>query len=85
MVRLSDEAAEVIAQALARGLSRTQISNVVGVPDRSVSRVKANLKKYGTPQAPNTGNKIGRPVMMSEEQAEVLNGNDDGFAGCTLF
>ncbi|KAI9662713.1 MAG: hypothetical protein M1831_002756 [Alyxoria varia] len=72
MARLSNEAAEVIAQALARGLSRTQISNVAGVSDRAVSRVKANLKKYGTPQAPNMGIKIGRPIMMSEEQAEAL-------------
>jgi len=68
---MSDDVSNVIVQALARGLSRGQISGVVGVSKRAITRINANLRKHGTPKAPPSGAKIGRPAKLSNAQADV--------------
>lgn len=61
----------VIAQALSRGMTTGQISGVMGISKRTVTRVSSNLKKYGTPKAPPSGAKQGRPAKVTRGQAEV--------------
>lgn len=68
---MATEVENVIVQALSRGLSREQISGVVGVSARSVTRISSNMAKYGTPRPPPKGLKLGRPARVTRAQAEV--------------
>ena len=68
---MSDEVSNLVVQALNRGLPRNEISNVVGMSKRSITRVSTNLRKHGTPRAPPTGIKLGRPGKMNAAQAQV--------------
>lgn len=68
---MSDDVSEVIKRALDRGMSRAQISGVVGVSKRAITRVSTNLKKHGTARPPPSGVKQGRPARMTRAQAEV--------------
>ena len=71
---MSDDVSEVIKRALDRGMSRAQISGVVGVSKRAITRVSTNLKKHGTARPPPSGVKQGRPARMTRAQAEVCTG-----------
>lgn len=66
-----DNILKLISAALQRGESRSQISTSYQVSPRNITRISANLKKYGSPKAPPSGLKQGRPVKMTREQAEV--------------
>lgn len=69
---MSEDVSAVIVTALSKGLSRGQISTVVGVSKRAITRINTNLKKYGTARAPPTGVKLGRPARMSPRQAQAM-------------
>ncbi|KAI9728121.1 MAG: hypothetical protein M1828_004582 [Chrysothrix sp. TS-e1954] len=69
---MSDEVSTIVVQALNRGLPRNEISNVVGMSKRSITRVSTNLKKHGSPRAPPTGIKLGRPGKMNTAQAQAM-------------
>jgi transposase len=68
---MTAEVANLIVQALDRGLSRSQIAGVVGVSRRAITRISTNLRMHGQPKAPPSGLKQGRPIKMSEAQANV--------------
>ena len=68
---MSDEVSGVIVKALANCLSRTQISGVGGVSKRAITRISTNLKKHGSPKAPPSGIKLGRPIKITKVQGQV--------------
>ena len=73
---MSEDVTTVVVQALNRGLSRNEISNVVGMSKRSITRVSTNLKKHGSPRPPPSGIKLGRPGKMTTVQAQVSVSHD---------
>jgi len=68
---MTEDVSNVIVQALSRGLSRGQISGVVGVSKRAITRINTNMRKHGTPKAPPSGAKLGRPAKLTSAQAQV--------------
>lgn len=68
---MADDVANVIIQAVSRGWSRGQISGVVGVSKRAITRLNTNMRKHGTPKAPPSGAKLGRPAKLTNAQAQV--------------
>ena len=68
---MSDDVSALVVQALGKGLPRDEISSVVGMSKRSITRVSTNLKKHGSPRPPPTGIKLGRPGKLNATQAQV--------------
>lgn len=68
---VTDDVSNIIVGALSRGISADQISDVVGISKRSVTRISTNLSRYGTAKPPPSGAKRGRPLKVNDEIEEV--------------
>ena len=68
----TQEQREMVAARLFRREGASDIARAMGISKKTIWRIHANLKAYGTTTAPKEDKPKGRPTILTEEEHEVL-------------